>query len=116
MVPAFVTLLGLPQKVAVATSLAIIVPTALSTSVVNWRNGLVDKQVLLWTALGAILTAVFFASKLKSMNDNTLTKLFAVFAVAMGVKLWFTETPEKKPLATEAAVGTTSAGTGEHRE
>ncbi len=100
MVPAFVILLGMPQKVAVATSLAVIVPTAISASVGNWRSGLIDKQVLLWTALGAVLTAVFFTAKLKGLNDTTLTKLFAVLAMAMGLKLWFTEpAAEKKSLA-----------------
>ncbi len=113
MVPAFVTLLNMPQKVAVATSLAIIVPTALSSSIMNWRNGLIDKQVLLWTALGAVLTAVFFTSKLKSISDTTLTKLFAVFAIAMGLKLWFSEPGEKKVLAPEIEKGTSSASTTE---
>jgi uncharacterized membrane protein YfcA len=113
MVPAFVTLLNMPQKVAVATSLAIIVPTALSSSIMNWRNGIIDKQVLLWTALGAVLTAVFFTSKLKSMSDTTLTKLFAVFAIAMGLKLWFTDTGDKKVLAPEIEKGASSASTTE---
>lgn len=96
MVPAFVMLLGLEQKAAVATSLAIIVPTAISATVVNWRAGLVDRQVFFWTALGAVLTATFFSTKLKSFSDETLTKVFAVFAIAMGVKLWFTD-PKPKP-------------------
>lgn len=113
MVPAFVSFLGLPQKVAVATSLAVIVPTALSSSAMNWKYGLVDKQVLFWTALGAIITAVFFSSKLKSINDGTLTKVFAVFAIAMGVKLWFTEIPEKKSLAPDATIEASSANTSD---
>jgi uncharacterized protein len=109
MVPAFVLLLGMPQKVAVATSLAIIIPTAIAATVVNFRNGLVDKQVFLWTALGAVFTATFMATKLKTMSDDTLTKFFAIFIIAMGVKLWFTETPGKKDVAPAAASGTHSA-------
>ena len=51
MVPGFVLLLGLPQKTAVATSLAIIIPTALMATTQNVRAGLVNWQVALITAI-----------------------------------------------------------------
>ena len=98
MVPAFVMLLGMGQKMAVATSMAVIIPTAISATAVYWRQGLVDRQVLLWTALGAVVTSVFFASRLKEFSDVTLTKIFGVFAIAMGVKLlWFTDAKPRAP-------------------
>ncbi len=98
MVPAFVMLLGMGQKMAVATSMAVIIPTAISATAVYWRQGLVDRQVLLWTALGAVVTSVFFASRLKEFSDVTLTKIFGVFAIAMGVKLlWFTDVKPTAP-------------------
>jgi hypothetical protein len=45
MVPAFVFFLKLPQKTAVATSLAIIIPTALMATTQNARSGFVDWKV-----------------------------------------------------------------------
>lgn len=107
MVPAFVMLLGMGQKMAVATSMAVIIPTAISATAVYWRQGLVDRQVLLWTALGAVVTAVFFSTRLKEFSDVTLTKIFGVFAIAMGVKLlWFTEVKSQAPGPAEPPAAT----------
>jgi uncharacterized membrane protein YfcA len=116
MVPAFVGFLGMSQKAAVATSLAVIVPTALSATVMNWRGGTIDRQVLIWTALGAIITAVFFTSKLKSISDSTLTKVFALFAIGMGVKLLWSETGGKKTLAPPGGAEPSSASYSKDRD
>ena len=89
MVPGFVLLLGLPQKTAVATSLAIIIPTALMATTQNVRAGLVNWQVALITAISASLLAYFGASWLKSMSDDRLTKIFGVLLIVFGVRmLW----------------------------
>lgn len=89
MVPGFVLLLGLPQKTAVATSLAIIIPTALMATTQNVRAGLVNWQVALITAISASLLAYFGASWLKSMSDERLTKIFGVLLIVFGVRmLW----------------------------
>lgn len=109
MVPAFVVFLGLPQKVAVATSLAVIVPTAISATMVNWKNGLVDKQILLWTAIGAVITATYMSTKLRSLSDEMLTKTFAIFTIAMGIRLFFTDGPAKKELKPELPTGAPTA-------
>jgi hypothetical protein len=89
MVPGFVLLLGLPQKTAVATSLAIIIPTALMATTQNVRAGLVNWQVALITAISSSLLAYFGASWLKSMSDERLTKIFGVLLIVFGVRmLW----------------------------
>lgn len=97
MVPAFVQFLGLTQKQAVATSLAVIVPTALSATVVNARNDLVVWPVLLATSLGAVVTSWLMAEKLKSLSDATLTRIFAVVVVVMGVRMWFAVPGDQQP-------------------
>jgi uncharacterized membrane protein YfcA len=86
MVPAFAMLLGVAQKTAVATSLAVIVPTSLVATILNWKNGLVNKPVFCATALG---TAVFFTEKLKHFRDETLTRIFGVVVIVMGVLMLF---------------------------
>jgi uncharacterized membrane protein YfcA len=91
MVPAFVGLLAMGQKNAVATSLAAIIVTALASSVRNTGNQLVDWRVTLLTGLSAAAVAWFASGWLKSMSNVTLTRLFGVFVLVMGVHmLWST--------------------------
>jgi hypothetical protein len=89
MVPCFVSLLGLDQKQAVATSLMAMIGTALVTSVQNQRNGLGDWKLALWTTLGSMVVAWFAAGWLKSMSNERLTQFFGIFLLIMGVKMVF---------------------------
>jgi uncharacterized membrane protein YfcA len=88
MVPLFAGLLGLNQKVALATSLAVIVPTALAASYKNATGGLIHWPVFIATAAGASVSAFFMADKLKSFQDATLTRFFAVVVIVMGIIMW----------------------------
>jgi len=87
MVPAFVFLLKLSQKTAVATSLAIIIPTALMATTQNARSGLVDWKIAGVTALSASLLAYFGAGWLKSLSDATLTRIFGVLLIVFGIRM-----------------------------
>lgn len=87
MVPAFVFLLAMPQKMAVATSLAIIIPTALMATTQNARNDLVNWKVAAITAISASLFAYFGAGWLKSMSNETLTRIFGTILVVFGLRM-----------------------------
>lgn len=87
MVPAFALLLVLPQKHAVATSLLVIIPTALMASIQNYRNGFGDWKVALAAAAGASLTAWFAADWLKQWSDEKLIRLFGLVLVLMGARM-----------------------------
>lgn len=87
MVPAFVFFLKLPQKTAVATSLAIIIPTALMATTQNARSGFVDWKVAAVTAISASLFAYFGASWLKTMSNETLTRIFGTVLVVFGLRM-----------------------------
>jgi uncharacterized membrane protein YfcA len=87
MVPAFVTLLGLPQKQAVATSLAIIIPTALTATIQNNRAGLVDWKLVLVTMVSSSLLAYLGAGWLKSMSNESLSKIFGVVLIVFGLRM-----------------------------
>lgn len=87
MVPAFVFFLALPHKTAVATSLAIIIPTALMATTQNARNGFVDWKVALVTALSASLFAYFGAGWLKALSNETLTRVFGTVLVVFGLRM-----------------------------
>ena len=89
MVPAFVALLGLDQKTAVATSLAIIIPTALTATIQNARNDLVHWQFAAITAVSAATFAYFGAGWLKNLSNDRLTQIFGVVLIVFGVRmLW----------------------------
>jgi len=85
LVPAFVFFLGLPQKQAVATSLAVIILTSIVATVRNAGNLLVDWKVALWTAIGSAGVVWFAAEWLKKLSNVTLTRIFAVFVILMGL-------------------------------
>lgn len=91
MVPAFVLALGLEQKHAVATSLAVIIPTALVATTQYHRANLVDWKIVLPTALGAVAVAWFAADWMKSMSNLTLTRVFAFVLIAVGVRMLFSK-------------------------
>ncbi|MCA1963212.1 MAG: sulfite exporter TauE/SafE family protein [Prosthecobacter sp.] len=89
MVPAFVALLALPQKTAVATSLAIIIPTALMATAQNARHSLVDWKVAAVTALSASLFAWFGAEWMRAMSNAALTRIFGLVLLVFGLRmLW----------------------------
>lgn len=89
MVPCFVSLLGLEQKQAVATSLMAMIGTAIVSSIQNQRNGLGDIKLALITMLGAMVVAWFAAGWLKTMSNERLTQIFGAFLLIMGVKMLF---------------------------
>ena len=92
MVPAFKYLLGLDQKQAVATSLAVIIPTAiLATAKYARTTELIDWKVVALTALGACLAAWFAADWLKSLSNPSLTRGFAILLIVSGVLMLWTE-------------------------
>lgn len=87
MVPAFVFFLAMPQKMAVATSLAIIIPTALMATLQNSKSDLVNWKVAAVTAISASLFAYLGAGWLKSMSNETLTRLFGTILVIFGLRM-----------------------------
>lgn len=87
MVPAFVFLLAMPQKMAVATSLAIIIPTALMATTQNTRNDLVNWKVAAITAISASVFAYYGAGWLKTMSNETLTRIFGTILVVFGLRM-----------------------------
>ena len=87
MVPAFVILLKVSQKVATATSMAVIVPTAIAATVRHVWNDFVDWEVVLLTASSATLVSFFAADYVKKLGNETLTRLFAIMILVIGVKM-----------------------------
>jgi len=88
MVPAFVLLLKMDQKGAVATSLAAIVLTALCTSFRNHANGLILWKVAIPSGMAGGIVGWLAADWLKRLQDVTLTRIFATLLIALGIQMW----------------------------
>jgi uncharacterized protein len=90
MVPAFVALLGFGQKEAVATSLAVVIVTALAATANNARAGnLIDWKIVAAVGLASALTAWFGSDLMRSLSNQTLTRTFGVVLVLMGARMLF---------------------------
>jgi len=89
MVPAF-TALGLGHKNAIATSLAVIVVTALVATVNNARSAnLIDWRIVAITAAGAALASWYGTDLMQHLRSPTLTKIFGITLIVFGIKmLW----------------------------
>lgn len=90
MVPAFGMLLGLDQKHALATSMAVIVPTAIAATSQHVKNNLVDWRIAIITAIAATLTSYFVADTVKQFRNETLTRLFGGVIVVFGLMMLLT--------------------------
>ena len=98
MVPAFVILLKMGQKTAVASSLAAIVLTAIFTSMKNHANGLVLWRIAIPAGVGGAIVGWSMADALKKLQDVTLTRIFAVLMILLGVQMWW-QSCKKDPLS-----------------
>lgn len=88
LVPAFVTLFHFEQKQAVATSLAVIIVTACVATANNARQeGLIDWKVVAAVGVASCLTAWFGSDLMRSLSNQTLTRVFGVVLVLFGVRM-----------------------------
>jgi len=90
MVPAMVLLLGVKDiKVAIGTSLAVIVPTAIMGSYKHHQHGNVDWRTAACLAPTAIMGGFLGVWITTLMSADNLKKAFGAFLVLVGVKLLF---------------------------
>ena len=91
MVPMFVTFLGLTQKQAVATSLAVIIFTSIAATISNMRSSqpLIQWPLFFAAAGSSVIASYLMAERMKQMADETLTRIFAIVLVSVGLWMWF---------------------------
>ena len=89
MVPAFVLMLGMTQKTAVATSLAVVVVSGLSATANNItsKSNLIDWRIVGITALGAVVAAWYGSDLMRSLSNQQLTKIFGVLMIVVGARM-----------------------------
>jgi uncharacterized membrane protein YfcA len=89
MVPALLKFTDLTMKEAVATSLTIIIITSAFATANNASARLIDWRLVAIAGVGAALAAYFGSAVMRQMNNETLTRMFAIFMLCMGTKmLW----------------------------
>ena len=89
MVPAFVKL-GLSMQQAIATSLAVIIVTAVTSSWRYAREGWIRWDVAAAAAVGALLAAVLGTEIMKRQDASQLKMLFGIFLIAVGIYMLLT--------------------------
>lgn len=89
MVPAFALGLGMAQKEAVATSLAIVVITALAGTLNHAikQTQLIDWKLVAFTAVGAGVAAWFGTDLMRNLSNQHLTRIFGILMVVVGVRM-----------------------------
>jgi hypothetical protein len=101
-IPALVLLFGCEQKSAQGIALAVMVPMALLAAFVYWRNPRIDVDlaaagIMAVGAIAGVLAGAFLADRL---SGPTLRRIFAIYLLAIGVKmLFFPGTPAKRTAA-----------------
>jgi hypothetical protein len=94
MVPAFVLALGMGQKHAVATSLAVVVVTALAGTAnhVLRKSDLIDWRLVACTAVGAAVAAWYGTELMRSMSNQQLTRIFGILLILVGARMLMLKT------------------------
>ena len=87
MVPAFVFLMALDQKSAVATSLAVIIAVSLVATAKYQAAALVKWQVVLPVMIGAVATTWLATDWLKHLSNDLLTRIFAILMIVVGIRM-----------------------------
>ncbi|MEY3479561.1 MAG: hypothetical protein RIQ71_336 [Verrucomicrobiota bacterium] len=87
MVPAFVFLMALDQKSAVATSLAVIIFVSLVATAKYHAASMVKWQIAVPVAIGAAATAWFATDWLKLLSNDTLSRLFGILMILVGIRM-----------------------------
>lgn len=87
MVPAMMFFMHMDIKLAVGTSLAVIIPTAIMGSFKHFNMGNVDWRVALMLAPTAILGSYLGAWLTKSIESGNLKRGFGGFLVVVGLRL-----------------------------
>jgi len=87
MVPAFIALFGMGDLVAKGTSLAVMIPTAISGTVANARAGIVDLRVALVVGIPATLASFGGVAIAFLLSPEWSAWLFAALMVIAAVQL-----------------------------
>lgn len=87
MIPAMMVLLGLPNVIAKGTSLAVIIPTAITGTLRNRSASNVDARAAVIVGVGGILSAVAGGWISSRLSDSLSNALFATLLIVVAGRL-----------------------------
>jgi len=90
LVPIMVTYFNIAQHSAQATSMAIVIPTALVSSMIYGFHGNIDVNLAINLTVGSILGASIGARLMKMIPAVRLKQLFALLLIVVGVRMVLT--------------------------
>lgn len=86
--PALVILLGFSQKMAQGTTLALLVPPiGILAALSYYKQGYVSIYAAIFIIVGFVVGSVIGAKYLTGFSNEIVTRVFAVFLIAVAVKL-----------------------------
>ena len=87
LVPVMVSLLGLSQHEAHATSLAVIIPTAAASALVYGLHGQLDFSVAAMLTAGSVVGAAVGSRWMSKIPAAQLKRMFGVFLALVGLRM-----------------------------
>lgn len=87
MVPIMVTYFGITQHIAHATSLAVVIPTALVSAVIYGFHGQTDVVLSFQIIIGSIIGASIGARLMKKIPAAHLKRLFGLMLALVGLRM-----------------------------
>lgn len=86
--PALVILAGFSQKMAQGTTLALLVPPiGILAALTYYKQGYVNVYAAVFIILGFVVGSFLGAKYLTGMSNDVVTRVFALFLIAVAVKL-----------------------------
>lgn len=82
-VPVLILVFGVPSQVAIATSLASVLPTTITGAISHFRQGNLDVRTGLILGVGGIIGTLIGAYIANNIPSNILTKILGVFTLIM---------------------------------
>ncbi|WP_371369134.1 hypothetical protein SRRS_24300 [Sporomusa rhizae] len=87
LVPIMVIYFSITQHIAQATSMAIVIPTALVSSAIYGFHGNIDISLALNLVIGSVFGASFGARMMKKVPADRLKQLFGILLMVIGLRM-----------------------------
>ena len=89
LVPLLVGIFGVTQHLAHGISLAVVIPTAIVSSIIYSFHGSADYSIALQLIVGSVVGASIGAKIMKRLPADQLKRLFAVMLILVGIRMVF---------------------------
>lgn len=82
-------LADIEQAAAQGVNLVYFLPTSAAALISHFKNGLIDTGAALRAAVPGMISAALLALAATNMDSSLLRRLFGIFCVLVGVKMFF---------------------------